>query len=279
MREHDDLELDFASDELGDAWEAELGGADALALARQVVAAVIRGGNVRDVSRLTNLAFHIHHPDRKLEQPLDPQREPALATLWSRLKREVVEPSLAAPAGATPGSSTGTGTSMNGARVLLVGDSHTEGPFGLELARLLQLAGATVVRQAKRGTAVKYWLPLLPGLIQSHRPTHVIVGLGANMRDYPSATGTTAQFRQMVAAIRKLAPAARLIWIGPPRKDKDSEATLQRFNAIIRAGLDAPTRFVDSAPLTPVYRGGDGEHYETATAKAWARGVADAITR
>ena len=51
------------------------------------------------------------------------------------------------------GDPAGPGTSnlglKHGARVLLVGDSHTEGSFGVELENLLATTGASVVRKAK----------------------------------------------------------------------------------------------------------------------------------
>lgn len=241
-----------------------------LELARSVVVALVRSGRVTDAVRLTNIAFHLHHPDRDLQKKIDPTSEAALARLWNTLTTSVVMPAL--QSGANPAPS-GTTNIAAGTKVLLVGDSHTHMGFGKHLAQLLESGGARVVRQAKVGSAVKYWLPLLPGLLREHAPALVIIALGANMRGYPSATGTSAQIRKLVSLVKTERPSARLIWIGPPRENKDTEQTLQRFNTIIRAGLDKDTVFIDSAPHTPKYQGGDGVHYADGAAKQWARGV------
>lgn len=168
----------------------------------------------------------------------------------------------------------GPGLSLGrGAVVLLVGDSHTDGPFGAELERLMKEGGATVSRVARSGSAVKYWYPRLPNLLRQRRPGVVMVALGANMRAYPSATGTSRQVSDLVQLIARERPGAHIIWIGPPRQRDDSEATLQRFNETIRRGLGTSATFIDSAGHTPRYEGRDGVHYTATAAKMWARGV------
>jgi hypothetical protein len=147
----------------------------------------------------------------------------------------------------------------------------------VELERLLTQAGARVSRQAKIGSAVKYWFRLLPRLLRQQRPELVFIGLGANMRDYPSARGTSAQIARTVALIRHEAPAARIVWIGPPRRRSDTDEQLARFNRIIQAGLAGKATFVDSAPYTPRYEGQDGVHYAAAPAQRWARSVFTAL--
>jgi hypothetical protein len=161
----------------------------------------------------------------------------------------------------------------SGTPLLLVGDSHTYGPFGKELERLLVASGARVVREAKIGSAVKYWWPRLPALLRKYRPEVVIVGLGANMRDYPSAKGTSAQIQRTVALIRKELPSARIVWIGPPRRRGDTGESLSRFNGILTKGLSGQALFIDSLPYTPRYVGRDGVHYAAAPARDWARRV------
>jgi hypothetical protein len=158
-------------------------------------------------------------------------------------------------------------------RILLVGDSHTHGAFGAELERLLETTGAKVHRAAKIGSAVRYWWPRLPALLRDHQPDLVIVALGANMRDYPSAKGTAAQFHKTIGLIARERPAARIIWIGPPRERADTEARLQEFNQRIKRGVGGGAVFIDSSPHTPRYVGRDGVHYASAPARAWAAGV------
>ena len=242
--------------------------ADKTALARAVVTALVRSGSVLDVTRLTNTAFHVHHPERDLERRIDPVAEPTLAAEWKRLRSELVMPLLAATPPDAPKR-----TSATTRTILLVGDSHTLGSFGVELARLLGTSDVRVERHAVKGSSVKTWLPRLPGLLRQHAPQTVIIALGANMRGYKSPEGTSKQIKRMIELVQREAPSARRFWIGPPRLREDTEATLQRFNGIIRAGLDGGTTFIDSAPHTPVYRGRDGEHYDPDAAKAWARGV------
>jgi hypothetical protein len=147
------------------AGDRELSAPERRDLARSVVVALVRTG-IRDVVRLSNTAFHIHHPERDLARKIDPAKEPDLARRWNELKQSVVTPALG---GAT--------------RVLLVGDSHTNSAFGVELAKLLEGSGATVVREAQDGSAVKHWVPRMPALLAKHAPSVVIVALGANMRD------------------------------------------------------------------------------------------------
>ncbi|HEY3500998.1 MAG TPA: N-acetylmuramoyl-L-alanine amidase [Polyangiaceae bacterium] len=167
----------------------------------------------------------------------------------------------------------------SGTRVLLVGDSHTYGAFGRELERLLQASGASVVRRAKIGSAVNFWLPRLPELLREHRPEIVLIGLGANMRGYPSARGTSAWIGRAVHLVKRLAPNAHVVWIGPPRERRDTEAALARFNGIVRAGVGQLAAFVDSVPHTPRYEGRDGVHYAKGAAQAWARGVFAELSR
>jgi hypothetical protein len=176
-------------------------------------------------------------------------------------------------AGSTGSAGVGTVRFGPGATVLLVGDSHTVGAFGSELERLLKATGASIVRSAEKGTAVKQWLGRLPPLLKKHAPSIVIVALGANMRDYPYPRATSAQVTKLIAVIRKERPGAALYWIGPPRKRSDTTATLVAFNAILKNGLGSSARFVDSSPHTPKYEGGDGEHYAPTPAKRWAKGV------
>jgi lysophospholipase L1-like esterase len=220
----------------------------------------------RDPNRLTNFVFFARHPELP-QRPLVAGQE-RLMEEWRAILRDLVRPTLQAASKDAPRLVFGRGT-----KVLLVGDSHTYGPFGQQLERLVSATGASVVRSAKSGTAVKYWLPLLPALLREQRPDVVIVALGANMRGYPSAKATSAQIAQLVQLVRKQQPAARLVWIGPPRERADTAQKLARFNQIIRDGLDAHVRFVDSARHTPVYEGTDGVHYGARAAALWAQGV------
>jgi lysophospholipase L1-like esterase len=236
---------------------------------RARVIAMIAVGQ-RDPNQLTNYVFFSRHPELP-RKPLVKGQE-ALMREWSAILRDVVEPALKdvfpKPAQASGGLAFGSGV-----RVLLFGDSHTHGPFGRELERLLKGTGAGVVRTAVIGSAVKNWLPRVSALLREHRPTVVIVALGANMRTYPSVSGTSAQIAELVRAIRKEIPTARIVWIGPPREAKDTDAALARFNGIVRQGLDHTVRFVDSARHTPRYEGADGVHYAERAANDWARGV------
>lgn len=239
-------------------------------LARSVVTALVHTG-ITDATRLANAAFHIHHPDRDLARRIDPVREPALAREWKALAQTVVQPALQ-PAPQPAGR---PATAIGGAKVLVVGDSHTDGPFGVELERLLTAAGANVVRDGRIGWSVGRWLPVIRPLLRQHAPAVVIVALGANMRHgYPEGPGRTNQVKQLLAIVRAERPAARVIWIGPPRERADTLASLEKFNDLVRAGLDARTQFVDSGPLTPVFRGdAKGIHYAAEPARTWARGA------
>ncbi len=154
-----------------------------------------------------------------------------------------------------------------GATVVLVGDSHTVGALG-GLERLLKATGASMVRSAQKGTAVKQWLGRLPPLLKKHAPNIVIVALGANMRDYPYPRATSAQVTKLIAAIRKERPGAALYWIGPPRKRSDTTATLAAFNAILKNGLGSSTRFVDHRRTLRSTKEASGELYAPGPSQA-----------
>ena len=236
---------------------------------RERVQARVAAGE-RDANALTNVVFFARHPELP-QRPLARGQETLMAE-WRAILRDVVQPVLRTPA-PTSGAAGAALALGPGVKVLLVGDSHTDGPFGQELERLMKASGARVVRAAKIGSAVTYWMPRFPALLRANSPDIVIVALGANMRTYPSASGTSAQIRQIVALVRRERSSAQILWVGPPRERADTDQRLGQFNSIIRNGLDVAVRFVDSAPYTPVYEGRDGVHYATQPANRWAAGV------
>jgi hypothetical protein len=261
---------------IDDELDLELAAIDRTQLARDVVAAVVAANAVTDPTRLANLAFHIHHPDRDLTKRIDPKIEAPFAAEWRQLAASIVKPALATGTTVTTSDAPAKSPAASGRKILLIGDSHTYGAFGQELERLLAATGATVERHAKIGSWIQYWQPLVADLVRKMSPTDVVVALGANMRHgYPaSGTGRTRQVQKFLATIRGVAPAARITWIGPPHERDDTEAALARDNKIITAGLDGKVTFIDSGPQTPEFHGAkDGVHYDVPTGKKWARGV------
>lgn len=90
--------------------------------------------------------------------------------------------------------------------VLILGDSHTVGPFGQKLDELLRQEGARVATYASCGSTAKWWYtgqkttcgyfekdlegkvteatqyatPLFPDLLKTLNPDHIIIALGTN---------------------------------------------------------------------------------------------------
>jgi hypothetical protein len=126
--------------------------------------------------------------------------------------------------------------------------------------------------------------PKLEDLVEKYRPKTVVVQLGtnwmdgfvANSRDDQSHYGKILD--SFVAAIRSEPNTVnKIIWITPPDSSRYSRETQRDVKDLI---TDAARRnsfeIIDSSRLThyvPGISGGDGVHYNSAGAKAWATQV------
>jgi len=198
--------------------------------------------------------------------------------------------------------SPGGGQVKSGSKVLVIGDSHTAGPFGDELDRLLRAKGANVHTVGSsgatadnfisgKGTTVGYAdhksngqtektsahaTPKLEDLINEDKPDTIIVNLGANFRG-AGPSGIKKQVDEIGEIAKK--HGIKITWVGPPttRQDEGNRSSLQKFDEDMKAAVAPYGSYVSSAPFTPKYSGGDGIHYSGEAAKQWAAGVAGAV--
>ena len=195
-------------------------------------------------------------------------------------------------------------------RVLHIGDSHSVGVYGHAIDDLMRATGATVSTTAVAGSNPTWFMngtvgkcgyyskdengkvvspsdwrtpmqtPLLQNMIDTYKPSVLVVSLGANMVGYSESS-----IRSQIDSICDKAKAAgcKIVWVGPPdsrSQDKNQVAKLYhvlnsevgKYNGVV----------VDSRQYTKYpSSGGDGLHYSgnegTQTAKNWANSVMNAI--
>lgn len=191
-----------------------------------------------------------------------------------------------------------------GTQVLEIGDSHTVGPFGRELDRLMRgtgadistvgSAGASAVtytngaptrsgywqkladgREESAGTGESHPTPKLVDLIGSERPDVLLVNLGANFRQ-----------GNVMAQVKLLGDIAKehslpLVWVGPPktRQDVADPSSIEDFDRRMAEAVAPYGSYLASSPFTPEYAGNDGIHYGGPRGKELARGWAAAVYR
>ncbi|MGK5087201.1 hypothetical protein WDW86_06550 [Bdellovibrionota bacterium FG-2] len=191
--------------------------------------------------------------------------------------------------------------------VLFIGDSHSAGPFGAELERLLDAKGMLVNRTAcvgastmtylKGGTLCKsgsvtdgkvadYKAPTINALLSQAHPSSVVVALGANMYD---TLGWTS--KQRVETVRQLTEAIRVsgaacVWVGPKYGPNATFEEAGQVLSDIEQGVTGECQVIDSRPLAEFNWCGDkvcccnvNPHYNAhgpegiAAAKKWALNV------
>lgn len=203
---------------------------------------------------------------------------------------------------AQQGPSPSGGQVKSGSNVLVIGDSHTAGPFGDELDRLLRAKGANVHTVGSSGATADSFItgkgttngfsdhkvngqtqktaahatPKLEELINEDKPDTIIVNLGANFRG-AGPSGIKKQVDEIGEIAKK--HGIKITWVGPPttRQDESNRSSLQKFDEDMKAAVAPYGSYVSSAPFTPKYSGGDGIHYSGDAARQWAAGVAGAV--
>ncbi len=183
--------------------------------------------------------------------------------------------------------------------ILLIGDSHTVGPFGNKLDQLLRAEGATVATYGSCGSIAGWWYsgqqtncgffhrgldgvevsttshvtPLLKDILSDIKPDAVIVELGTNYVMNPNDEFAIRDMKKMATDIR--AAGAECFWIMPPdmRKFRND---LPRLNRLVTDAVSESCRLFESAQYTQYPAvGGDGIHYwspaGTPIAHAWAQ--------
>ncbi len=193
-------------------------------------------------------------------------------------------------------------------KVLLVGDSHTRGQFGVSLERQLRAKGMSVSTYASGGRNARHWIDghvsagngfrissdttgvneggngsgkhrfePLEELIRRERPSVLVMADGSNMLN---GGGSAA-----VASVKALAEqyGVKLIWVGPPEMRKFN--TEELFYRELRANLGSSIPVIDSRPATAAAAAagsGDGVHYSDSQTRTpatdWALAVARILT-
>lgn len=182
--------------------------------------------------------------------------------------------------------------------ILILGDSHTVGPFGQKLDELLRLKGARVATYASCGSTAIWWYsgqrttcgyfekdltgkvtersqyttPLFPELLKTINPDHIIIALGTNYVKNLNDESVITDLRVMVNDIRT--SGAECFWILPPDM-RQFRSELPRLNRLVKTAVGDECRYLESASLTRYPEtSGDGIHYwstqGTPIAHAWA---------
>ena len=176
-------------------------------------------------------------------------------------------------------------------RVLLLGDSHTVGGYGGELARLFQSAGASVVRLAHVGAnAGDYLTGKYASEYNALRGTPfdlVVLTLGTNdaaASDYISPSKTADRIKALAEGL-----TSRSTWyVGPPAFSNNAARTYNKvfatedlnsraarvFNAVRSIFGD---RAIDPRPATAPFVKQTDIHLGQQGGAAWAKAVFDRI--
>jgi len=121
--------------------------------------------------------------------------------------------------------------------------------------------------------------PKIENLLAFHRPNLVIVQLGTNWMDSlmhgDSPDKLAGIIDRFVASIRSHSDVRQIIWITPPDSSHFSPRVQRTVEALIRdaSHRDRFDTVISSAMThyTPGRSGGDGIHYNSEPAEAWAR--------
>ena len=195
-------------------------------------------------------------------------------------------------------------------RVLHIGDSHSVGVYGHTIDDLMRQTGATVSTTAVAGSNPTWFMngtvgkcgyyskdengkvvspadwrtpmktPLLQNMIDTYKPSVLVVSLGANMVGYGESS-----IRSQIDSICDKAKAAgcKIVWVGPPdSRSQDKNQVAKLYNVLNSEVSKYNGVVVDSRQYTKYpSSGGDGLHYSgtegTKTANNWANSVMNAI--
>jgi hypothetical protein len=180
-------------------------------------------------------------------------------------------PKIAAPAGSPFGP---------GKKILMLGDSHTVGPYGSKMKEMIKDTGSDVAVDAKIGAAPKDFTNRMTDLIKKENPDTIVVSLGTNFREGGmTQRQIDIQVERITKAVRDTGSKAKIVWVGPPRLQtdmKDNGASLDSFDKMMEKAMGSKGKYVSSNAYTN-YEGRDGVHYNKKPAEAWAKGVFDVI--
>lgn len=190
--------------------------------------------------------------------------------------------------------------SFTAARVLIVGDSHTGGPFGQTLDTLTR-SQAMVQTYGSCGSTIDWWYsgrstvcglfsvnsigvstnemnvptPKVLNLVQKFSPDKMIIALGTNYVKGYTSDQIKNEVRRLVKDLNEMKMPC--VWVGPPDM-RNFREVLPNLVALLRAEVSTTCTFIDSREFTHYTdTGGDGTHFGTEElrlqAKRWAEQV------
>lgn len=183
--------------------------------------------------------------------------------------------------------------------VLLVGDSHSVGPFGWALDQHLRDADYSVATYASCGSIPKWWVngqkttcgyferdlngnrvqltsattPLMSDLLYSIKPDVVIMEFGANYVNIPDNEIVVRDIRNFISMIKANGSSCLFITHPDSRKYQNQ---ISRIADLIKTAVGNDCRIFESFLVTKYPEtGGDGVHYwnpqGTPIAQEWAK--------
>ncbi|HEX5338192.1 MAG TPA: SGNH/GDSL hydrolase family protein [Gallionella sp.] len=123
-------------------------------------------------------------------------------------------------------------------------------------------------------------------LLAQHRPDLVVVIIGDTMASYDKKEIVKNWVWQGVSSLTKeiRAHGTRCVWVGPAwgqegGKYKKINSRAKEFSDYLST-LVAPCTYIDSLTFSKIgeWKTIDGEHFDSAGYKGWAKGITDAIT-
>lgn len=184
--------------------------------------------------------------------------------------------------------------------ILIIGDSHSVGPFGWQLDENFRKHGYQVAIYASCGAIGKWWstqqkttcgyfskdlngkvtqatthpTPKLSSLLSEIKPEAVIVELGSNYVKMPSDETARADIKALVKQIK--ISGASCFWISAPDM-RLYRNELPRLNKLIKDAVGEECKIFNSQSVTSYpSTGGDGIHYWSPAGTPIARSWADA---
>ncbi len=164
-------------------------------------------------------------------------------------------------------------------KLVLVGDSHMEeaglAPGLIDGLRAEGLEPLAV--HALRGKGVRWFLDegRLDRILEVHRPTMLVVELGANDTATESYERTLGEFVQKAKAV-----GAAIVWVGPPHAtNREVDARHQGVSTVQSFYLgEKGVPWIDSRPMTEdLPHARDGVHFVRSSYDEWASRLAPAV--
>lgn len=195
--------------------------------------------------------------------------------------------------------------------ILIIGDSHSYGPYGTVMDDYYRKQGHRVSSYASCGSSPSTWvrsssnfqqtncgywskspsgketrvkshkLPSFQEAISQSKPDLTIVSLGTNALSSPqSIKNEVRHAEQMMESIQKA--NSQCVWIGPPDLDKKPFSTNlnQGVHAFKAAATKHGCKYIDSTRHTKYPKGkSDGIHYSAKDSKAWGEAIAKDLAK